>query len=60
MAEKISTHALNARDHVLLEIMRDHLGLSSERMFREINAMRSEVARLLGRGDDLRFWDSHG
>lgn len=36
-------HTLDARGNILLEVMRDHFGLSPAHMFREINAMRENV-----------------
>jgi hypothetical protein len=36
-------HTLDARDHVMLEVVRDFFNLSSERMLREIQSLRYQV-----------------
>jgi hypothetical protein len=43
MTSDKSIHTLNARDHVMLEVMRDHFGLTPTQMFREISALRDAV-----------------
>ncbi|MFO1033572.1 MAG: hypothetical protein U1E15_05645 [Hyphomicrobiales bacterium] len=47
MTDTKSVHTLNARGNIFLEIMRDHFKLSSEQMFREIQALRDSVERAL-------------
>ena len=42
-------HTLNARDHVMLEVMRDYFNLGPKEMFREIQGMRSNVESTLSR-----------
>jgi hypothetical protein len=50
MTRTIKTvHTLNARDHVLLEVMRDHFKLGPSEIFHEIREMRNEVERQLAR-----------
>lgn len=38
-----SIHTLNARDHVMLEVMRDHLNLSPQHMLNLIQGLRAEA-----------------
>ena len=40
MTSTKAIHTLNARDHIMLEVMRDHFQLKPEHMFREIQGMR--------------------
>lgn len=40
-------YTLNARGHILLEIVRDHFGLSGTRMRREILAMHQDTVKIL-------------
>jgi hypothetical protein len=40
-------HTLNARGNVMLEVMRDYFKLTPERLLREIQGMRSQVASIL-------------
>lgn len=40
-------HTLNARGNVMLEVMRDYFKLSPDRLLREIQAMRNQVAETL-------------
>ena len=42
-----SLHTLNARDHVMLEVMRDHFRLSADHMFREIQGLRRAAEEAL-------------
>ena len=42
-------YTLNARDHVMLEVMRDYFNLGSKEMFREIQGMRSLVEDALSK-----------
>ena len=42
-------HTLNARDHVMLEVMRDYFNLDSKEMFREIQGMRNSVEDALSK-----------
>jgi hypothetical protein len=46
-APDITVHTLNARGNVMLEVTRDYLGLSSERMRREIAALHKRVVEIL-------------
>lgn len=43
MSAPKSLHTLNARDHVMLQVMRDHFKLSADQMFREIQGLRHTV-----------------
>jgi hypothetical protein len=49
MEDVKSIHTLNARGNVMLEVVKDYFGLSSSRMFHEIQGMRREVETLLAR-----------
>ncbi len=42
-------HTLNARDHVMLKVIRDYFNLGSKEMFREIQGMRSLVENALSK-----------
>jgi hypothetical protein len=44
-----SLHTLNARGHVMLEVMRDYFNLSPERMLREIQGLRRTAEDALAR-----------
>jgi hypothetical protein len=44
---KRTVHTINARDHLMLEVVRDHFKISPERMFREIQAMLIETEIIL-------------
>ena len=53
-----SLHTLNARNHGMLEVMRDYFNLGSKQMLREIQEMRYSVEEVLAKKgikyDDLR------
>lgn len=44
-----SIHTLDARDNIMLEVLRDHFKLSPEEMFREIQQQRLDVEEILKR-----------
>ena len=49
MATIKALHTLNARDHVMLKVMRDYFNLGSKEMFREIQGMRNSVEDALSK-----------
>ncbi len=49
MTNTKALHTLNARDHVMLEVMRDYFNLGSKEMFREIQGMRNSVEDALSK-----------
>ncbi len=40
-------HTLNSRDHIMLEILRDHFGVGPDRMKREIQMLHAETVKVL-------------
>ncbi|MFN3932234.1 MAG: hypothetical protein ACK4JY_10845 [Brevundimonas sp.] len=44
---KLSIHTINARDNIMLEVMRSYFGVSSAGMHREIRGMVAQTVRLL-------------
>lgn len=40
-------HTLNSRDHIMLEMLRDHFGVGPDRMRREIQIMHAETVEVL-------------
>jgi hypothetical protein len=44
---KLSIHTINARDNIMLEVMRSYFSVSSTGMHREIRRMAAETVRLL-------------
>ena len=40
-------HTLNSRDHVMLEVMRNHFGIGPDRMKREIQMLHAETVQVL-------------
>lgn len=40
-------HTINSRSHIMLEILRDHFGVTGERMMQEIQMMHAELVRIL-------------
>lgn len=49
MVTRKTLHTLNARGHMMLEVMRDHFSISSVRMFHEIQAMKRDVENVLAK-----------
>ena len=51
-------HTIEARGHLMLEVVTEHFGFTPERVFREIQSMAAETRRILAlkgvRYDDLR------
>ena len=49
MATTKALHTLNARDHVMLTVIRDYFNLGSKEIFREIQGMRSLIDETLNK-----------